>query len=343
MKNPVRRSVMLLAAAIPAAIPAAEKPVWRDPLVTSVNRLPARAVAVPCETARQAREIASGIKARTASPWIFSLNGEWRFRWKRDFRKPGWEKEGTATVPGCWQLQGDYDPPLYTNVRYPIAGWEIGDPCEKPPTGYTSEEFPSPAGLYSRKFTLPESWKGRRTAVHFGVVSSGLEVRVNGKDVGYAEDGRLPAEFDITPFLREGENEIEACVLKHTDGTFLEDQDFWRLSGLFRDVWLVSEAHGAPADIVAETTLSDDFAKGALKVVDGAGGVLFEKAYENPALWSDETPNLYCEAFRAPGGDWYAVQFGFRRVEIKDATDGESARGSDFEVVAIMPMCHNSH
>ncbi len=296
-----------------------EKAPWRDPTVTSMNRLPARAIAVPCERADLSLAIAKGEKCRTASKWLVSLDGEWDFKWKHNITVTDWEKTAKIKVPGCWQLQGDYDPALYVNYRYPLAGYRTGDPMVEPPKYYTSYKYRNPVGLYSRTFTIPTDWKGRRTVIHFGGVSSAMYVRLNGKAVGYSEDSRLPAEFDLTPFLTDGENKLEVEVLKHCDGTFLEDQDFWRLSGIFRSVWLVSERHEAAKDLIVSATLSDDYATGTLVVTDETGAKLLEKTYANPKLWSCEAPNLYYETLALKGGDYRTVAFGFRKIEIKDA------------------------
>ena len=297
---------------------AAGKAPWADPSVNAINRLPARAIAVPCESSAMALKIAKGECARTESKWLTSLNGTWDFKWKSDVRSSAWEKVSKLAVPGCWQLQGDFDPPLYTNITFPIPSDGSGDPMLDPPTNYTSRIFRNPVGLYSRTFALPASWKGRRTVIHFGGVSSAMYVRLNGKDVGYSEDSRLPAEFDLTPYLCEGENALEVEVLKHCDGTFLEDQDFWRLSGIFRDVWLVSEHMQSPKDLVVDARLSKDFKVGFLTVCDENGQKLLEKIYKKPRLWSCETPEMYYETIDC-NGDYRAIAFGFRHVEIKNA------------------------
>ena len=313
-----------MAAFVLCAQDGAKEP-WRDPKVNSINRLPARAIMVPCESKSVALAVASGEKPRTDSKWLMSLNGSWSFRWKHDVGLQAWEKTGSIVVPGCWQLQGNYDPALYTNVAYPIRGWEVGDPMAEPPKDFTSYHFRNPVGLYTRVFAVPKEWKGRRTVIHFGGVSSAMYVYVNHSLVGYSEDSRLPAEFDLTPFLLDGDNVLDVMVLKHCDGSFLEDQDFWRLSGIFRDVWLVSEREDAPKDLVVETTLSDDFSRGTLVVRDENGRALVEKSYESPRLWSCESPEMYCETIELKGrglfgkSDWYAVPFGFRKVEIRDA------------------------
>ena len=297
---------------------ATAKEVWRDPGVFEQNRLPARSIMVPCESAKTALAVAKGEKPRTESKWLQSLNGDWGFKWKHDFYAKEWEKTAKIAVPGCWQLQGEYDPALYTNATYPIHGWNEGDPYVEPPKDYTSHYYRNPVGLYSRSFSIPADWKGRRVVIHFGGVSSAMFLRVNGKEVGYSQDSRLPAEFDITSFLKDGENALEVEVLKHCDGSFLEDQDFCRFSGIFRDVWLVAEGKDAPYDLVVDAKLSDDFKTGTLAVRDAEGKTLLEKKYESPKLWSCEAPNMYYETVSA-GGSVYPVAFGFRKVEIRDA------------------------
>ena len=305
-------------AVIAVAGMALAKEIWQDPGVFEQNRLPARSIMVPCESVKTALAIAKGEKPRTESKWLMSLNGTWHFKWKHNVDVQEWEKTCEIAVPGCWQLQGEFDPALYTNVPYPIYGWAEGDPMKEPPKHYTSHYYRNPVGLYSRSFRVPKDWKKRRVVIHFGGVSSAMYLYVNGKEVGYSEDSRLPAEFDLTPFLKDGENSLEVKVLKHCDGTFLEDQDFWRLSGIFRDVWLVAENAKAPRDLVVDASLSDDFKTGMLAVKDQDGKVLLSKKYEDPKLWSCEAPNMYYETVKA-GGDVYAVAFGFRKIEIKNA------------------------
>ena len=323
MQMNIRR--ICAAAFAAASFPCAAKEVWQDPTVFEKNRLPARAISVPCESKALALAIAKGEKCRTESKWLESLNGEWDFKWKHSIDASDWEKTTRIAVPGCWQLQGEFDPALYTNVTYPIAGYKDGDPMAEPPGWYTSHKFRNPVGLYSRKFSVPSDWKGRRVTIHFGGVSSAMFLYVNGSEVGYSQDSRLPAEFDITSYLKDGENALEVKVLKHCDGSFIEDQDFWRLSGIFRDVWLVAESEKAPYDLIVDARLSDDYKTGTLVVRDADGKVLLEKKYDNPKLWSCEAPNMYYETIETknPGlfskSDWRAVAFGFRKVEIKDS------------------------
>ena len=299
---------------------------WQDPQVNEINRLPARALIVPCETEDIAIGIANGEKPKYASRYAISLNGEWDFKWKRNPASE-WEKESKIEVPGCWQLQGDFDPPLYTNVKYPLAFDGSGDPMKDPPKEYTSFEFRNPVGLYTTTFKRPWRWYFRRTTLRFYGVSSAFYVRVNGKLAGYAEDSRLPSEFDISPYLKWfGSNKIEVEVYKHSDGTYLEDQDFWRLSGIFREVMLVSERKDAPKDMVVETWLSDDYTQGRFSIRDENGNLLKEREVPKPHLWHSEFPCVYVTPIEYKWGwwifggtDYYAVSLGFRKVEIRDS------------------------
>ena len=324
MKN-LKLSVLLAAAAFAGVVGAIEP--WRTPEVNSINRLPARSVVVPCETEEIALDVIQGFASKTNSRWIKSLNGEWDFKWKRSPYAKEWEKISKITVPGCWQLQGEYDPALYVNVRFPIGFDGSGDPMIEAPEGYTAREYPNPVALYTCKFKRPWRWWFRRTVIHFGGVSSAFYLRVNGKEVGYSEDSRLPAEFDLTPYLNVfGENTIEVEVYKHSDGTYLECQDFWRLSGIFRDVYLVSERKNAPKDFVVETQLSDDYTKGKFIIRDENGAVVKERDVPDPKLWSCEMPYVYITPVEHKWGwwifggtDYYAVSLGFRKIEIKDA------------------------
>ena len=290
---------------------------WRDPSVNAIDRLPARAVATPCESEAKALAILKWEAPRDASKWVKSLDGTWDFKWKRTPARD-WEKTAKIAVPSCWQLEGDYDPPLYVNKEYPIAR-TAPDPMCDPPTNFTSFVYRNPVGLYTTRFSLPDDWRERRTTIRFDGVSSAFTVRLNGKAVGYSEDSRVPAEFDLTPYLTfQASQTLEVEVYKHCDGTYLEDQDFFRLSGIFRSVTLLSERPDAPRDLVVETTLSDDFRTGRYVIRDEKGSVLKSRTVENPKLWNCEEPNLYYETVSFGEEDWRAVAIGFRRVEIRN-------------------------
>jgi beta-galactosidase len=241
---------------------------YENPLKTSENREKPRAYYIP-----------------KGSAGYYSLNGEWKFAFFENSdmaTEP--EKWDKIEVPSCWQLQGKYDPANYSNTDYPIADDGTGNCMLEPRKDYTSYYYRNPVGFYSRDFVIPESWDGRRVVIHFGGVSSAMYLYINGKEVGYSEDSRLPAEFDITPFLVKGKNKLEVKVLKHCDGTFLECQDFWRLSGIFRSVWLVAELNQAPKDFIVKTELSDDFKLATLTISDENGKVLLNKLYKDPLL-----------------------------------------------------------
>jgi len=297
---------------------------WQDPSVNEINRLPAHAKPFPAETEQLAIDIAQWRKPKEASRWVQCLDRAWDFKWKRSPERD-WEKTGTIKVPSCWQLEGEYDPPLYVNVRYPLAFDGTGNPMVEPPKDFTSFTYRNPVGLYRTAFKRPWRWWFRRTVIRFEGVSSAFCLRVNGKDVGYSEDSRLPAEFDLTPYLNVfGENELEVEVYKHSDGTYLEDQDFWRFSGIFRSVYLVSENKSAPDDMIVETWLSDDLKTGKFTVRDTAGRELKVRDVPNPMLWSAEIPNVYMTPMEHKWGwwifggtDYYVVPFGFRKIEIK--------------------------
>ena len=301
---------------------------WEDPAVNAINRLPARTFSVPCETEDLALDIMQNRRPKEASKWVLSLNGTWDFKWKSATSISDWEKTGKIKVPSCWQLEGEYDPPLYTNVRYPIAMDAPRVTKEPEDKSWTAHKYRNPVGLYTTTFRRPSwRWFFRRTILRFNGVSSAFFVRVNGKDVGYAEDSRLPSEFDLTPYLKWfGENTIEVEVHKHCDGTYLEDQDFWRLSGIFRDVYIISERKSAPFDLIVETKLSDDLKSGSFIVRDEKGNVLKERQVADVKLWSPEYPYVYLTPLENKWGWWIfggtdyrAVTFGFRKVEIRDA------------------------
>lgn len=306
---------------------------WEDPSVNAINRLPSRDISLPCESEQLAFDMKEG--EAKSSRWVKSLNGTWDFKWKSATAVADWEKTAKIQVPSCWQLQGDYDPALYINVRYPIAKDAPRVTKEPEDKTWTSYKYRNPVGLYTTTFTRPWRWWFRRTILHFNGVSSAFFVRVNGKDVGYSEDSRLPSEFDITPYLNVfGENTLEVEVHKHCDGSYLEGQDFWRLSGIFRDVYLVSEHPKAPFDLIVETQLSDDLKSGTFIVRDEKGNVLKERDVPQVKLWSCEYPFVYMtpiehkwgwwsscpwKGWPFGGTDYRAVTFGFRKIEIKDS------------------------
>lgn len=342
--------------AFAAAIASTANAPWNDTSVSGIARLPQRCDAALASSERDAADIASFLKPRTASEWTMSLDGKWRFDWKRRPDASAWELENAEiAVPGCWQLPAcleapgvAVDPPIYTNIRFPHTTCTTNILEEPGDKSFTSMEYRDPTGRYRRSFTLPEGWSGRRIIIHFDGFGSCLTLKVNGKFAGYAEDGRLPAEFDITPCLATNNhspttNHLEVEVLRWCDGSFLEDQDFWRLSGLFRSVWLSAEAKDGVWNVKAESDYDEATGAGTLDIEvcgfngeglasevvlkDRDGGVAWRGGTDasgrvratvaKAAPWSDESPTLYTLLVRR-GRDWTAQRVGFRRVEIRD-------------------------
>jgi len=207
---------------------------WENPSLLSRNREPARATLFPYVDAESAL---SG--ERGASPYFRSLNGRWSFYYAAapDAIPTGCEKVAYDAaawdgipVPGNWQMYG-YGVPNYTNVNYPY-------PVDPP---YVPQE--NPVGVYRRTFRVPANWQGHQVFLHFAGVDSAFYVYVNGQAVGYSQGAHLPSEFNITSYLQPGDNLLVVQVYQWSDGSYLEDQDMWRLSGIFRDVYLLATPH----------------------------------------------------------------------------------------------------
>ena len=201
------------------------------------------------------------------------MKGTWSFQWspdpwsrpvdfyRRDFDASKW---GFLKVPSNWQLNG-YGVPLYSNKTYPF----VKDPPHvtgTPPVEYTSYRWRNQVGSYRRTFRVPDSWSGRLTFLHFDGVDSAYYVWVNEQPVGFAKDSRTPADFDITPHLQPGENLLAVEVFQYSDGSYLEDQDKWRLSGIFRDVYLWSAGTLYLRDIEAKADLDENYVDGLFSV-----------------------------------------------------------------------------
>jgi beta-galactosidase len=235
---------------------------WENPEVTSLNKLPPRASFDSFPTKRGALS-----RDRARSPWHMSLNGEWDFHLAPD---PTAAQQlvagGTADaswkpiqVPGSWDLQG-FGNPHYTNVQMP---WRNEPPC-----------VPSanPTGIYRRRFSISEAWRGKRIVLHFGSADSVLAVWLNGEAVGLSKDSRLPAEFDVTPLVRkDAENELVAIVVKWSDASFIEDQDMWWLAGLHRDVFLFATPTTCIADVTCFPRLDEACREATLELTVLAG------------------------------------------------------------------------
>ena len=238
-------------------VPQPIQPEWQNQFVWQVNKENPRAHFIPFASKLA---ISDDI---FASEFIQSLNGIWKFKlvtkpadrpldfYKNSFNTANWDN---INVPANWELEG-YDYPIYTNVQYPHA--------KTPPV---IQEHYNPVGSYKRTFTLPKNWKAKDVILHFGAVSSAMYVWVNEQKVGYSEDTKVPAEFNITPFLKEGENTISAQVFRWCDGSYLEDQDFWRMSGITRDVYLLVRDKQHIIDFRVKSPLVNNYTDGLLTV-----------------------------------------------------------------------------
>ena len=309
------------------SIDAQEKPKtndWENPAIFQINREPARAAFLP-----YADESSAIADDYTRSPWFMTLDGKWKFNWsptpderpkdffKTDFNVTNWKE---ISVPSNWELQG-YGIPIYTNITYPFV--------KNPPFINHAD---NPVGSYRRAFELPENWNGRRVYLHFEGGTSAMYIWVNGEKVGYSENTKSPTEFDVTNYVKAGKNQVAVEVYRWSDGSYLEDQDFWRLSGIDRDVYLYSTDNIRIVDFFARPDLDTSYKNGSLsvdvklknmnavsknnqtveaKLVDAMGKEIFTKNLKinlaahagelitfkqnvtAPKLWSNETPYLY--------------------------------------------------
>jgi len=234
---------------------------WENEQVFGTNKEPAHATYIPYASLEQAQA-----DVAEYSPFYLSLNGTWKFNWvkhpdmrpmdfyKTDFDVSFWDD---ISVPSNWQMQG-YGTPIYTNVTYPFAkDWpNIMTPV---PEHWTKHDLPNPVGSYRRNFDVPKDWSGREIFLHFAGVKSAMTVWVNGEKVGYSQGSMTPAEFDVTKFVHPGENVLAVEVYRWSDGSYLEDQDMWRLSGIYRDVFLYATPAVHVRDFFVRSELSDDF------------------------------------------------------------------------------------
>ena len=233
---------------------------WENPQVFAVNKEPPRASFLPHPNRESALE-----SDFLESPWKVSLNGEWRFKLVRnpdsapegfmhpDFDDSAWD---TIPVPSNWQMLG-YDKPIYVNVQYPFPA--------NPP--YVPQDD-NPTGLYRKRFSLDgEKLRGKQVFIVFEGVDSAFYLWVNGRFVGYSQGSRLPAEFNITRFIGEGENLVAVKVLRWSDGSYLEDQDMWRLSGIFRDVYVYFAPNVRIRDFYVKTLFDKKYRNAVLEVL----------------------------------------------------------------------------
>ena len=317
---------------------------WKNPQVNAINRLPMRAHYFPFENMTGAQK-----NNPTESGNYKTLNGSWKFNWVKDadkrpltfyatsFDDSGWDN---FQVPGLWEMNG-YGDPVYVNIGY---AWRGQAPMTPPIVPIQNNAV----GSYRRIIDIPAAWDGKQVIAHFGSVTSNMYLWVNGKYVGYSEDSKLEAEFDITPFLKKGKNLIAFQAFRWCDGSYLEDQDFFRMSGVARDCYLIARNRQQIEDIRITPDLVNNYTDGVLKIQTtlskAAAGLTLEieltdndksiaKATQkgngiceikvtNPQKWSAESPYLYSlfAQLKDKSGKVIEVirqQVGFRKVEIK--------------------------
>ncbi|MFY0686279.1 MAG: DUF4981 domain-containing protein [Cyclobacteriaceae bacterium] len=231
---------------------------WENQHVNQINRLPSRATFDNYENREQALT-----RDRNQSSWFKSLNGDWQFHWVQkpadaptDFFKPEYDNSKWATidVPSNWEMRG-YGTPIYTNTVYPFF---IDYP--------NINAHDNPVGSYIKEFTIDESWTDRDLILHFGGVTSAYYVWVNGEFIGYAEDSRLPSEFEISDYVKSGKNTLAVRVYRWSDGSYLEDQDHWRMSGIHREVYLMSTPKVRLSDFAVRTDLDENYQDALLQI-----------------------------------------------------------------------------
>lgn len=327
-----------------------DKPWWLDPEVNEVNTMAPRAAFFAYETENLAK---ADQKAR--SERYLSLEGKWKFNFSKDHDKAPRDFYSLKyddsqwtdfPVPGILELNG-YGDAIYSNNGYP---WRIQFRPEPP----FVEERNNYTGSYRKMVTVPADWKGERIYLHVGSATSNLMVWVNGKFVGYSEDSKVSAEFDLTKYLTPGkENLIAMQVMRWCDGSYLEDQDFWRFTGIAREVYLYARPQAHIADLFITPDLVNNYQDGTLEVklnavgakgetvmfslkdkegkevaaqtakVGGNGEVKVNFDIKNPLKWTAETPNLYTLYTTLMDGKQVAEvvpqRVGFRKVEIKNA------------------------
>ncbi len=298
---------------------------YENPRLMNINRYPEHSYFIPYADEKSA---INGLKQ--SSPYYAILNGDWKFSYYERFvdvpediaEQPcdGWEE---LPVPSNWQMYGGYDAPQYVNISYPI-------PLNPP---YVPVD--NPCGVYTREFIVPESFDKRETHIVFEGVDSMFYLYVNAKRVGMSKVPHLPAEFDITEYLEKGTNTLTVVVLKWCDGTYMEDQDFYRVSGIFRDVYLLARAKDRVEDYFVKTDMVNSYADGVLtadikttgkpkisytlydadgeKVAEGKGDKV-RIDVKDVNKWSAETPYLY-RLVIATKDEVICQRVGFRKIE----------------------------
>jgi len=337
---------MMLAAFISASAQTTHD--WENPSVLSINKLPYHVTLQLPSKWKECKE-------------IVSLDGQWQFHWSRnpeerpadfyreDYDVSKWDK---ITVPGNWQTQG-YGTPIYTNIEYPFVRNRPSVTTE-PPSDWTAYENRNPVGSYVTFIDVSEEMLKQNLILHFGGVHSAFYVWINGQKVGYSQNSMTPAEFDVTKYIRAGKNRLAVEVYRWSDGSYLEDQDMWRLSGIYRPVQLwvrplvhISDYHVtaepnadySQAEIKAVVSICNTSKKAAtvhpVMTIEGIAADIgklqinacdtadytFHYTLENPRLWSAEKPNLYpfsIELKDTKGNtiEHFDYHFGVKKVEV---------------------------
>ena len=344
----MKRLVIIFASLLAITAQAQEVRDWENPAVLGINKLPYHATLQLPSKEKECKE-------------IISLDGQWLFHWSRnpeerpiDFYREDYDvsRWGKITVPGNWQTQG-YGTPIYININYPFVRNRPSVTSE-PPKDWTAYENRNPVGSYVTFVDVTKEMLSQNLILHFGGVHSAMYVWVNGQKVGYSQNSMSPAEFDVTKYLRVGKNKLAVEVYRWSDGSYLEDQDYWRLSGIFRSVqlWVRPLVHIADYHVTAEPNA--DYSKAnvrakiqvcntghkaakKLKAVMNIGEnhrgtipmilsgdtstIELTCTIDNPKLWSAEKPNLYpfsVELQDAKGNtiEHFDYHLGVKKVEV---------------------------
>ncbi len=312
---------------------------WENPFIFNENKLDGHNLALPFDSSDEV--------CFDKSKYKMSLNGKWKFFWQMGVENQPFEfeKEGfndflwdDITVPGTWQTQG-FGKPIYICSFMPTQVSTVKS--EIPKVSHKNNEI----GFYRRRFTLPDNFEGRRLILHFGAAKAALYVYLNGEYVGYSQGSMTPAEFDITDLVKDGENMLAAKVMRFSDATYIENQDMWNLSGIYREVYIVAEPKITIEDMYAAATLDETLTDGLLdlqvtlsgeaevtcKVTLDGKQIFKEKVSEkvfhinhtvkNVRRWSAEQPELYTLCVMLYSGRKCIVKkqirIGFKKVEIR--------------------------
>jgi len=298
---------------------------WQQPEIVSLNKERPHNTLVPYPDTASALAI-----DRQASPYFKLLNGDWKFDWSKTpaeapqgFEQPGYADADwdLLPVPSNWQVEG-HGVRIYTNVQYPFMPFR--DVTVFQPEYVKVDYYNAPpwlpendneTGCYRRTFTVPDDWDNRQVFIHFDGVRSAFYLWINGQFVGYSQGSMLPAEFNITKYLKKGENLLAAKVIRWSDGSFLEDQDTWRLSGIYRDVYLFSTPKVHIADFFVQTDFDDKFEDATLGIrprvesferIDLEGWTVQAQLYDDtrrPVLDEPLSMDAYTVQYH-----WYATQ-----------------------------------